>query len=84
MPDLLVHPWLEQVCEPDPVQHLVADAVDHAEGDLGTVLGRIDMDAERPLAERVSTTLTIATNGASASSGAIAENAFMICSLNPA
>ena len=34
---LVVHPRLEQIREADPVQHLVTDAVDHAEGDLGTV-----------------------------------------------
>jgi hypothetical protein len=32
------NPRLEQVGEADPVQHLVADAVDHGEGDLGAVL----------------------------------------------
>ena len=42
---------MEQVREADAVQHLVAHAVDHREGHRGAVLGRIDMDAERALAE---------------------------------
>ncbi|MCC8983123.1 hypothetical protein H8A92_30705 [Bradyrhizobium sp. 10BB] len=33
------------------MQHLVADAVDHGKCDFGSVLGRIDVDTERPLAE---------------------------------
>ena len=34
------------------MQHLVADAVDHGECDVGAIFGRVDMNTERPLAER--------------------------------
>jgi hypothetical protein len=33
------------------MQHLVTDAVDDGEGDVGAVLRRIDVNAERPFAE---------------------------------
>ena len=44
--------WVKQVGKPNSIQHLVADAVDDAKGDFRAIAGRIDMDAERALAER--------------------------------
>ena len=34
------------------MQHLRANAVEHGEADIGAILGRVDVDAERPLTER--------------------------------
>jgi hypothetical protein len=43
---------MKQVGKPDPVQHLVAHAIDDAKGDFRAILRGIDMNAERTLAER--------------------------------
>jgi hypothetical protein len=43
---------MEQIGEADPAQQFAADAIRHTIDDLGAVLGRVDMDAKRPLAER--------------------------------
>ena len=42
----------EQVAQADAVQHFRAEPVEHGEADIGAVLARIDMDPERPHAER--------------------------------
>jgi hypothetical protein len=34
------------------VQHLAAQPVEHGEADVGSILGRVDVNAEGPLAER--------------------------------
>ena len=43
---------VKQVGKPNPVQHLVANAIDHAERDFCAIMRWIDMNAERTLAER--------------------------------
>jgi len=76
---------MQHVGKSDPVQHLIADSIDHAERDIGNILGRIDVHAERPFAEgRIHYLDNGVRNAASASAGTMAENAFMICSPKPA
>ena len=42
---------LQQVGQPDAMQHFRARAIKHSEADVGTVLRRIDVHAERARAE---------------------------------
>jgi hypothetical protein len=41
----------EDISQSDAMQHLRAKAIEDREADIGTVLGRIDVHAEWPLAE---------------------------------
>jgi hypothetical protein len=76
----LVSNRCQQFIEPDAMQHLCPHPVDDSECNLGPVLRRIDMDAERTFAEGASTTFTIASATAptSASSGTMAAKASWI------
>src|SRR5262245_11223298 len=41
-----------QLIEPNTMEHLCPKAINHAERHLGSILGRIDVNTERALAER--------------------------------
>jgi hypothetical protein len=43
---------LQQIGQPDPVQHLRAQAVERGEADIRAILGRIIVEAERTRAEQ--------------------------------
>lgn len=48
---LRVEPRRQQIFKPDAAEHLGAGTVGDAVDDLGAVLRRVDVDAERPCAE---------------------------------
>ena len=43
---------VEQIGEADPAEQFRTNAIRDAVDDLGAILGRVDMNSERPLAER--------------------------------
>ena len=43
---------MEQIGEADPAKQFRTNAIRDAVDDLGAILGRVDMNSERPLAER--------------------------------
>jgi hypothetical protein len=75
MTALHTHCKLQQIRQTDTVEHLGADAIEHREADAGSVLGGIDVHAERPLAEGRVDHL---------SGGTMVAKAFCTCAPKPA
>jgi len=49
---------MQQIFEPDTPEHLGANAIGDAVDDLCSILGRVDMDAKGPFAERCTSSIS--------------------------